>query len=227
MQKIEGIVEKLKRADENIYNLHGEIEGFFEKGEYPVLPQQDDELFSQAIAYHSSRVIPPRFSVLAGEVVHHLRSCFDHIVWHFSDFSLNPVKNIRKIEFPVFSERPSNQDGRKLFEGKIAGITKPSAPRSLIERLQPYNSPDPAANPLYIIHDFDIIDKHKELVICFASGTAVFPTEMRAVLETYHREHPKLDRLEVAVQFKDYGVLQPTYRSGILVGWNSSLLFQV
>ena len=118
MQDFRGIGAKLYRAEENIFNLYEEIERFFEEGDHPILPKDDGKSFSEAIEYHKNRVIPPRFSVLAGEIVHHLRSCFDHVVWHFSVLK---VKNIRKIEFPVFETAPINQDGRKLFEGKIAG----------------------------------------------------------------------------------------------------------
>jgi hypothetical protein len=205
MQDFEGIAEKLKRAEENIFNLHGEIEVFFQKSDYPVLPRQNDESHFRAVQYHKDRIIPPRFSVLAGEIVHHLRSCLDHIVWHFSEL---PVKNIRKLEFPVFERPPANSDGRRLFDGKIEGIANLNV-RKMIERLQPYNSANPTHLPLWIIHDFDIIDKHRELVVCFGTGTAVFPKNMSAILEGFAKEHPELSPLEVAVQFKDYGILQP------------------
>jgi hypothetical protein len=131
MQQFRGIAEKLVRAKENIDNLDREITVFFEKSEYPVLPKNDPKLLLKAVD-HKNLAVPPRFSVLAGEVIHHLRSCFDHIVWHFS---ILPVKNVRKIEFPVFETPPTNHDGRKLFEGKITGIANPSV-RSVIERLQ-------------------------------------------------------------------------------------------
>jgi hypothetical protein len=148
--------------------------------------------------------------VLAGEIVHHLRSCFDHIAWHLS---VLPVKNFKRIEFPVFEYAPIKQDGRKLFEGKIAGIANADV-RSLIEGLQPYQAGDPLNDPLlndplWIIHDFDIVDKHRELVISRPTGTVVFPVEMKPVLERYQRAHPELDSAQVARHFQDYGVLQP------------------
>jgi hypothetical protein len=204
MQDFTGMAEKLKRAEENIFNLHFEMEGFFEKCDYPVLPQDDKELLLKAIEYHKNLFIPLRFSVLAGEIIHHLRSCFDHLVWHFS---VGPVKNPRQIEFPVFKD-PLDKRGRERFEGKIEGITDPKA-RSLIERLQPYNAADPTDDPLWLIHDFDIIDKHKELILCVGTGGVVLPRTMQNVIESYQRAHPDFDSAQVARHFKSYGPSQP------------------
>jgi hypothetical protein len=75
-----GIAEKLKRADENIVNLNGEISKFFAESEYPVIPKPDDKRWKEALEYHRELKVPKRFSVLGGEIIHHFRSCLDHIV---------------------------------------------------------------------------------------------------------------------------------------------------
>jgi hypothetical protein len=206
MQQFSGIAEKLVRAKENLFNLYSEIERFFEEGDYPVLPQNDRKALLKAIAYHKNRVIPPRFAVLSGELIHHLRSCFDHVAWHFS---VLPVKNVRKIEFPVFEAAPINHDGRKLFEGKIAGIADTNA-RALIERLQPHNAADPLNDPLWIIHDFDIVDKHRELVVCAGIGRLVVSVEMGPIIESYKRAHPELNPAQIARHFDRHGTTQPS-----------------
>jgi hypothetical protein len=204
--QFEGINEKLIRAKENIVNLESEIGAFFEKSDYPVIPDKDHEALLKAIEYHKNLVIPLRFSVLSGEIIHHLRSCFDHIVWHFS---VQPAQNVRKIEFPVFDKLPANHEGRKLFEGKIAGITDSNV-ISLIKRLQPYNAPDPLDDPLWIIHDLDIVDKHRELVILPSTGSLKFPIEMTGIIEGYQRAHPELGPADIAFHFKRYGSAGPT-----------------
>lgn len=205
MQDFSGIAEKLERANESIHNLDSEIAIFFQECDYPRIPENDGESLRKAIQYHRNLRIPPRFSVLAGEIIHHLRSCFDHVVWHFT---VQPVKNVRKIEFPIFDEPPANHDGRKLFEGKVAGITNLDA-LSLIKGLQPYNAADPLDDPLLIIHNFDVTDKHKELVICAGTASRFFPLQMKSVIQSYEREHPELDSAQVAHHFKNYGPLMP------------------
>lgn len=205
MQEFRGIAEKLVRAEENIRNLDSEIEGFFSKSDYPVIPQDNRETALKAIEYHKNLVIPPRAAVLAGEIVHHLRSCFDHIVWHFS---VNEVSNIRRIEFPVFDKEPVNHESRSLYKRKIEGIADTNV-LALIERLQPYNAADPLDDPLWVIHDFDIIDKHRELVICHGVGTTLIPPNMKPVVEAYQGAHPELNAAQVARHFESYGITQP------------------
>jgi hypothetical protein len=187
MQDFEGIAEKLVRAEENLVNLDGEIADFFQKGDYPVLPEHDNELLLKAIKYHRNRTIPPRFGVLAGEIVHHLRSCFDHIVWHFS---VGATDEDTWISFPVLREKPKNADGRKGFERKIERVNNPEV-RSLIERLQPHNAPDPLDDPLLIIHHFDIVDKHRELVICAGTASRFFSADMQGVSKLMRTHIPK------------------------------------
>ena len=205
MQQFNGIAEKLIRAKENIFGLDSEIERFFQEGEYAVLPENDRKALLEAIEYHKNLVIPPRFGVLVGEIVHHLRSCFDHIVWHFS---VGAIDEDTWISFPIFPEKPKNADDRRSFERKIKRVNDASV-KSLVEQFQPYNATDPLDHPLLIINDFDIIDKHRELVVCYATGSVAFPTEMQGIIEGYKREHPELDSAEIARHFKGHGTPQP------------------
>jgi hypothetical protein len=206
MRQFSGIAQKLVRAKENILNFEAEVSSFFEEGDYPILPEENSKFFFEAIEYHRSRKIPTRFGVLTGEVVHHLRSCFDHIVWQFST---GPTQNNIPVEFPVFSEKPVKKDTIARFEGKIQRITDANV-RALIEDLQPYNAINPTHDPLWIIHDFDIIDKHRELVLCIGTGSIVFPPAMEGVVNLYEKEHPELDAVQIARHFKRYGTAKPS-----------------
>jgi hypothetical protein len=170
----DGIARKLERADENIVNLHSEITQFFEACEYPVLPEPYDEpRWQQAVDYHKNLQVPKRFSVLTGEIVHHLRSCLDHIVWHFSSPGARRDHE-NALEFPVF-RLPMTKDEGKRFKRKIQGISS-NRVLALIEELQPYHGGDDAINhPICIVHDMDRFDKHRELVIVTSCANIVFP----------------------------------------------------
>src|ERR1700679_1551898 len=104
-----GIAEKLKRADQNIFSFHTEINLFLKSGNYPIIPHPNDERWQEAVDYHRNKSIPVRFAVLAGEIVHHLRSSLDHIVWHFSSDEAR-LKGQNVIEFPVFESKPLSKD---------------------------------------------------------------------------------------------------------------------
>jgi hypothetical protein len=201
----DGIQEKLKRANENIRNLDSEISRFFQECKYPVLPDPKDKLFLEAIKYHGQLTIPLRFSVLAGEIVHHLRSCLDHLVWQFS---ASEARKSTAIEFPIFDHEPINEKQIARYEGKIKGITNPAV-RDLITRLQPYNSPDYIDSPLSIIHHMDIFYKHRELVLHYTTGSLLMPASMRPIVESYKREHPDVSSAELTSKFKSYGTLVP------------------
>jgi hypothetical protein len=207
MPEFNGIDEKLKRARENINNLDAEIDRFFQSSDYPTIPQDDNELTLKAIAYHKQLVIPLRFSVLAGEIVHHLRSSLDHIVWQFSALAYRE-KHFRIIEFPIRKSRPVDEKSISSYEGKIKGVTDIRV-RGLIHQFQPYNASDPLGDPLFILHNMDIVDKHQELVLCLGAGAMDFPIEFRDVVESYQRAHPELTPAEAAYKFKSYGKLIP------------------
>lgn len=180
-----GVEEKLKRSRENILNLQAEISRFFETSEYPVLPDYDVKALLKAAEYHQSRAIPPRFSVLAGEIVHHLRSCLDHIAWQFSTVKYR-TDHETWIGFPILEARPVEKDELKRYERKVGGIVKPEV-RSLIDALQPYNSPDALDSGLLILHKMDIVDKHRELNICLSTGGIAYPFEVIQRVIAKHR----------------------------------------
>jgi hypothetical protein len=182
-----GIAEKLKRSDENIGNLHREIIAFFELSKYPVLPNPDCKEWQEAVDYHRDLIIPKRFSVLSGEIVHHLRSCLDHIVWHFS--SLQYRRDFENaIEFPIWREEPITTKEISRYERKIEGVTNPTV-RKLIGDYQPYKRGcDSEDDPICIVHDMDRFDKHRELALVFSCANVTFPPDtsldaIRAVIK--------------------------------------------
>src|SRR5579884_4057403 len=115
-----GIWVRLQRAEENIVNLEHEIYRFFQECKYPVMPDPKDQRWEEAIKYQTTLPIPKRFSVLAGEVAHHLRSCLDHIVWIFSNDSYRRERE-SSIQFPVLIE-PPDANALKKFERQVGGI---------------------------------------------------------------------------------------------------------
>jgi hypothetical protein len=199
---LSGIDERLKRADDNIRNLHAEISGFFAESEYPVIPNTDGELFRKAVAYHQGRDIPLRFSILAGEIVHHLRSCLDHITWQLSTEEQR-VSHPKRIEFPVFEKRPSTKDERSSYQRKVEGFQSATA-LEMIEDIQPYNSPNPSDDLLLILHKMDIVDKHRELVFFYSISTLQVPMNFIDTYIRYQRGHATT--AEMANLKKDFKV---------------------
>jgi hypothetical protein len=172
-----GILEKLKRANENIVNFDSEITSFFQKCKYPIIPDAKDRTWEEALDYHRTLQVPKRFSVLTGEIVHHLRSCLDHIVWQFSSPAARRDHE-NMLEFPIY-RKPLTKNEQFRYDGKVQGINKPRV-LALIKQLQPYQRGSDAINdPLCIIHDMDRFDKHRELLIVTTCANIFFPAGLR------------------------------------------------
>jgi len=154
---LEGINAILKRADENIVNLQIEINSFINEHKYPIVGDKDIQMLAEESQHYGRLAIPIRFSVLAGEIIHHFRCVLDHIAWHLAA----PSEKLRKptsIEFPVCAD-PSKASG---VERKIEMISSAVA-RALILDQQPYQRPNPKDTALWVIHDLDRLYKHREV----------------------------------------------------------------
>jgi hypothetical protein len=202
-----GIYEKLIRTDENIVNLESEVLLFFQECKYPVMPKVHDKEHAEALEYHKTLPIPLRFSVLSGEIVHHLRSCLDHIVWELSDDVTRNSKDGPSLEFPVLDRRPTPENEFPKYGRKVKGVKHIGALK-LIEELQPYNRTHPNTDPLWIIHKMDIANKHRELAITQPSGFLEGPLNL--VREVRRRLLLKLQMSpELIREFDQYGKVTP------------------
>lgn len=212
---LDGINEKLKRANENIVNLDREIVRFLKPYKHGIRPNKSIQAKIATLKRLQTESISPRFSVLAGEIIHHFRSCLDHIVWHLSN-STYRERFPDRIEFPIFVEQPRDKDKIARYHRKIHGIG--SIPTlAMIEELQPYNGRVPLDHPLSIIHNMDRFDKHRELVVVDHGVEWEFPPELiayfRYYASTYSGPIPKhvaseLDKhmkLTPSIAFRQFG----------------------
>ena len=173
---LDGARERLKRADENIQNLNRVITDFLSgaptvnMGVYrdePIITDENRHAFEELKAVIREISVPPRFSVLTGEIIHHLRSAFDHVAWQLSSPNMQ-ANSPRQIQFPVFDDPPIPCGVKRKqicsYCRQIEGISSPTA-LARIHGLQPYLATNPQRHPLWLIHDMDIHDKHRELIL--------------------------------------------------------------
>jgi hypothetical protein len=196
--------ERLKRADENIKQLNVEVAAFLSQWPSfkffcgnPGISDKQQEMLKKYREIALNRSVDPRISVLAGEVIHHMRSAFDHVVWQLSSLEHRLGKSGTKIEFPVIDVAPThtptcaipgvNVNKLCLYCRKIHGVTSQTA-RARIEQLQPYLTMGVNAgrNPLWLIHDFDRKDKHRDLILSMYS---ISLAPFRRVHSHVWREH--------------------------------------
>ena len=160
---LDGIREKIKRAKEHIRNLDAEITTYLDGADHAVTfttefdPGKGDYRRNAVV---SGSAFPERFSIISGEVVHHLRSCLDHLVWQLV-LAHDKEAPGDWLEFPIFWDLEKYPAGAR---SKIKGISPEAA--DLIERLQPYHAVGAEKDhPLLVLHDLDVIDKHRLLIL--------------------------------------------------------------
>jgi hypothetical protein len=162
-EQLAGLYEKLKRADESIVNLDAEITAFLKDRPHSGFSEDKQKALDEWMDYHIKRGVPPRFAVLAGEIIHHLRSCLDHIAWMLSSDAYKR-DHATAISFPIATTKPTTKDELRSYKRQVDGISSADALR-VIEESQPCNAPNPLDTPLLIIHELDRIDKHHEIVL--------------------------------------------------------------
>ena len=158
---LDGCRAKIQRAEESLKNLDQEVNVFYNRAPLPyqiVTQHQNCGLEYVFVAFGEPEA-PVRFSVIAGEIVHHLRSSLDHLIHAL--IVQNGNTPTRKNQFPICTSK-------ELFEkecknGRINGVSLVS--KNLILAVQPYTSVTPVDTVLHVVQEYDNIDKHRLLVV--------------------------------------------------------------
>jgi hypothetical protein len=184
IEAIAGIQAKLERADQSIQNLNSEITAFINDRPNRAVPGDKRQAAEEWWQDRLKKTIPPRFSVVTGEIIHHFRSALDHVAW---DLSADTYRrsNERDIGFPIFTEVPK-KNNVSSYDRKVAGIQSLAA-LDILKKLQPYNTPDPTDTSLAIINSLDRVYKHRNLVLVVGSFRVdiTFPLQPPLVIRAF------------------------------------------
>jgi hypothetical protein len=162
---LDGCRAKIDRAKHHIDDLDANFKKFFSVYQHRVVGHFDangTEYILRAFGVQPT----PTFSVIAGEVVHHLRSSLDHLVHAL--ILRNKGTPANNNQFPICLAEFTYK--RVVQSGVIKGISP--AARAIIDRLQPYQKAKPRDDALAILNKFSNTDKHRLLVVV-ASAMAI------------------------------------------------------
>lgn len=170
MPIFEGSRSKIARAKDHLQELELNFQGFSDSKPYKLKQEHDSETEEYILVYYPIGAIPSNWSVIIGEFFYHLRSALDLAIYELT-VSKNGA-SLKGTEFPVFedkslfSERKNNgQPTNKSGLYKIRGLGQKTI--DCIEALQPYNVRQEGQEPiLSLLHEMNIIDKHRELHLC-------------------------------------------------------------
>jgi len=153
---------KIDRADEHIANLAVEIDTFLDTEPYRITYERHPKRGLILQCHCDDVAISPklvRFGTISGEVIHHLRSSLNHLVWQLSD-----EQHTTSTEFPIFK---SKQGYKTRVSGKLKFITDRRV-LTLIERAQPFKGAW-TKHPLWLVQHLDVVDKHHVLMFPITS----------------------------------------------------------
>jgi hypothetical protein len=156
MHPLDGCREKVTRAGDHLATLDSESRRFVEEQQYAFAFETDAKTGEKVIRLRSRRqpaLDPPvRLGIIAGDVLHNLRSALDHLVWQLATIGKGPGE---RNQFPIF-------DTPKQFKEKRAQYLKGVLPkhRTMIEGHQPYKG-GPTGRALTVLAKLNDIDKHR------------------------------------------------------------------
>lgn len=160
---LDGIWEKFRRAKELTDSLEEVIQAFAQSDEFWVDDAPGKKPTEHRLVVYGPPV-PLRISVLAGEIIHHLRSVLDHMIRQLV------LANGEKPERQAFPVCDSPKAFLKQKNGEsLQGVS--AAARSLIDSFQPYHVPSGFEwSLLWVLHRMDIEDKHRLLTVVTANA---------------------------------------------------------
>ena len=156
---LNGCWAKLDRAEETLQNLDSEFASFIERDPKPFDIVGKHNGAEYQFIVRGDPILPPRFSVLIGEIIHHLRSTLDHLIWAL--VIRNSRSPDRNNQFPICTTKEKFED--VCQNGMLKGVSGRAT--KIIQELQPFNNATPKDTIFYVLHEYDIVDKHRLLLV--------------------------------------------------------------
>lgn len=213
---LDGCLAKIERAKEHHESLKTYVAEFLKSA---------NECLKQS-SYHSDdglkvilRATCPlepdlKIAVIAGEIVHQLRSSLDHLLCAL--IKQNGNTRSKQSQFPICTTR-ENYDN-EVRRGRIKGVSLTA--EKLIEQFQPYNNKDPNTTTICVTSNLNNWDKHNALVISAAAaqvgenieidgGTKEVPAQITnfSMPETIKLENGKADYFYIQLAAPAPGVI--------------------
>ncbi len=158
---------KIGRAKEHFATLELEITGWVKSNPLAIVKEQDAEGRCHTVfAEVGKQPSLDRWSLIAGDCIHNLRSALDSVVYAIASHETgrNPPADEKELQFPIASSAGEFEKQRKR---RLSSLS--SSAQAQIEKVQPYNVPHPEFPPvLSLLGYFNNIDKHRTLNVMAA-----------------------------------------------------------
>jgi hypothetical protein len=171
IERLEGVREKLVRADEHLHAIRTAEAEYIVTEAYGVRRQFEEHIPEKSgrpgLTWRADLVpVPPlRLAVLCGDFVHSLRSSLDHLSRALVlENGGTPVDEPPSVtQFPIYEDRLTKAGSVRdvTIQGGISAQAQ-----FLLDSVQPYQRvDDPTLHLLWLLHRLWNIDKHRTLAI--------------------------------------------------------------
>ena len=181
---LEGVVSKIRRAQEHSNSLKEEVNAFTNSGDYDTLPERNSDGSEYRLRIKFGQLKPDvvRWGVMFGDVLHNLRSALDHLAWQL--VLTGGGEPGSTTSFPIFKDRDKFVS---LSRDPVRGVS--NKVRELIEGVQPFQRgrEEAALSALWVLHELSNWDKHRLVHLTFlgpSQGT-VTPSVKGATFEAF------------------------------------------
>jgi hypothetical protein len=153
------IREKVDRAKKHIRDLEVARERFLAEEPARYSTKFDSQTGYELFYITDLRTPPAEFGLIAGDVIHNLRSALDHLAWQL--VLANGQTPGNQTGFPIFDEAAKYKAGRRRY---VQGMAQSAV--DAIDAAKPYKGGNDA---LWVLHSLDIADKHHALLTTVTS----------------------------------------------------------
>jgi len=160
-ERLRTIQLKVERAIKHIDELAIACKQFIDATPFTLGRDIDPKTGYYNFTVNDLKSPPPQIGLMAGDAVHNLRSALDHLAYQL--VLVNGHTPSRHTCFPIFDDAAkfSTMDQRK-----VSGMSR--AAIDAIAAAKPYKGGN---EPLWVVHDLDIADKHHALLTTLVSVT--------------------------------------------------------
>ena len=160
MHPLDGPRRKLARAAEHIKVFNAAVQQWYDSKPLNSSGQFNSDKTFYIYTVEAS-AIPVDIGILAGDILHNLRSCLDHLTWQLA--LLTTGTPYKRTAFPIFLT--DNDDAKRGMKSALRSV--PSKAIEVIKSLQPYKWPGikPENHGLWLLHQLSNADKHQIVTI--------------------------------------------------------------
>lgn len=155
---LDGARAKVAFARRRIRELVDAIQAFGAGLKVDVASDYDPEMHVVTARFANVPELPADWSIMIGEIAHHLRLSLDHLAWQL--VLANEQVPGRSTQFPVYEAAERYQKGAGAM---LKGVSPTAWDR--VRKHQPFQESRPSANPLAMLTEMNNVDKHRLLIV--------------------------------------------------------------